>query len=95
VERIRGPIFLVCGGLDAVWSSCPYTYDITDRLGARRFPYPVTALHYPNAGHLAGDLTAYVSITAAALTRFGGGLVDTQSALVDGHAKLLSFLASQ
>jgi len=95
VERIRGPIFLVCGGLDAVWSSCPYTYDITDRLGARRFPYPVIALHYPNAGHLAGGLTAYVSITAAALTRFGGALVDTQSSLVDGHAKLLSFLASQ
>jgi len=95
VERIRGPILLACGGLDVIWRSCAYTDAITRRLAAHRFAYPVTALRYPDAGHLAGDLTAYYSLTDAALTSFGGTVAGTEAGLADGHAKLLAFLASQ
>jgi pimeloyl-ACP methyl ester carboxylesterase len=94
VENIRGPILLTCGGLDVIWPSCPYVDAISRLLTTRHFPYPVTALHYPEAGHLAGSLTAYFSLTDDALTRGGGTVTGTQFALSDGHAKLLAFLAS-
>lgn len=95
VEKARGPILLTCGGQDVVWPSCAYTDAITARLTAHHFGYPVTALRYPDAGHFAGNLTAYYSLTDAALTTFGGTLTGTQTALADGHSKLLALLASQ
>jgi dienelactone hydrolase len=95
VERIRGPILLSCGGLDVIWRSCAYTDEITRRLTAHHFTYPVSALRYPDAGHFAGSLTAYFSLTDEVLTQSGGTLTGTQAALADGHAKLLTFLASQ
>ena len=96
VERIRGPILLTCGELDLVWPSCAYTDAITARLSARQFAYPVTALRYPDAGHLVGGLTAYFgSMTDDALTSYGGTVAGTQAAQADAHAKLLALLASQ
>jgi dienelactone hydrolase len=95
VEKIRGPILLSCGDLDVAWPSCPYTEAITRRLTARHFRYPVTALHYPGAGHLAGLFSAYFSLTDDALTGVGGTVTGTQAALADGHARLLAFLAAQ
>lgn len=95
VERIRGAVLLSCGGLDVVWRSCDYADEITWRLTAHHFTYPVTALRYPDAGHFAGTLTAYFSLTDDALTQSGGTLTGTQAALADGHTKLLTFLASQ
>jgi acetyl esterase/lipase len=95
VERIRGPILLTCGGLDVVWPSCAYTEAITARLTAHRFAHPVTALRYPGAGHLAGSLTAYYSLTDAALISSGGTVAGTQAALSDGHAELLALLGSR
>jgi bile acid acyltransferase/acyl-CoA thioester hydrolase-like protein len=78
-----------------VWPSCPYTDAITRRLKARHFAYPVTALRYPDAGHLVGGLTVYLdSLTDDALTSYGGAVVGTQAAQADAHAKLLGFLAS-
>jgi hypothetical protein len=42
-------------------------------LTVRRLAYPVTALLYPDAGHLAGGLTVYLhSVTDDALTTSGG-----------------------
>jgi dienelactone hydrolase len=95
VERIRGPILLACGGQDAVWSSCDYITNITDRLTSHDFRYPVTVLRYPQAGHDVASMSAYDSVTAAALTRFGGSLTADQTALADAHAHLLTFLADQ
>lgn len=93
VERIRGPVLLVCGMRDQVWPSCLYEKAITTRLGSHRFGYPVTALRYPDAGHAVGSMEAFVSATAAAFT-FGGSLAGNQNALIDAHAKLLTFLAA-
>jgi dienelactone hydrolase len=101
VERIRGPILLTCGELDAVWPSCRYADAITGRLRAHQFAYPVTALGYHDAGHLVGGLTAwYGSLTDDALASVGGTVVGgtvagTQAAQADAHTKLLALLASQ
>jgi pimeloyl-ACP methyl ester carboxylesterase len=95
VERIRGPILLACGGQDPLLRSCAHANHITTRLHSRGFAYPVTALRYPDAGHLAGNLTAYYSFTDAFNSLYGGTLSGTQAALADGHAKLLALLATQ
>lgn len=95
VERIRGPVLLSCGELDVLWPSCAYVDDITARLEARHFAHRVTALRYPDAGHLAGNLLAYVSITDAETKYFGGTVAGTQAAWGDGHTALLAFLAAQ
>ena len=96
VERIGGPVLLACGQQDLVWPSCAYVDAITARLRAHRFAHPVTALRYPDAGHLVGGLTAwYGSLTEDALTSSGGTVAATQAAQADAHAKLLALLASQ
>jgi uncharacterized protein len=95
VERIRGPVLLACGEQDLIWPSCANVDAITARLRAHRFPYRVTALRYPDAGHLIGGLTAwYASPTDDALTSVGGTVAATQAAQADTHAKLLTLLAS-
>lgn len=95
VEKIRGPLMLVCGGLDDVWISCPYQQAIVKRLRAHHFRYPVTALSYQQAGHYVGDMTAYFSVTAAFYQGTGGSLQANQEAVAQAHAQLLRFLASQ
>jgi dienelactone hydrolase len=59
VERIRGPVFLDCGGADAVWVSCPYARAIMTRLAAHHDAYQHVLLAYPAAGHGAGSLVPY------------------------------------
>src|ERR1017187_1135664 len=59
VERIRGPVFLDCGGADAIWVSCPYARAIMTRLAAHRDAYQHVLQAYPAAGHGAGLLVPY------------------------------------
>ncbi|HEX5994699.1 MAG TPA: acyl-CoA thioester hydrolase/BAAT C-terminal domain-containing protein [Jiangellales bacterium] len=93
VERIRGPVLLTCGQIDPVWPSCPNVEDISARLTAHRFGYPVTVLRYPEAGHLVGTIQPYTSFTNALLVRAGGSVAGTQAANVDVHIKALALLA--
>jgi dienelactone hydrolase len=98
VEQTRGPVFLVCGGEDQVWASCPYTDAITARLTQHRFGYPVTALRYPAAGHYGGDLNPYLPFAdaagpTAAGAETGGSELADQQAEADSWPRLLSFLA--
>jgi dienelactone hydrolase len=59
VEKIRGPIFLDCGGDDLVWPSCPATKAIAARL--RKFHHKARLLvaAYPTAGHGVGALVPH------------------------------------
>jgi len=59
VERIRGPVFLTCGGLDQVWSSCRYARAIVARLKAHASPYPTTLNEYPGASHYGAQVYRY------------------------------------
>jgi len=93
VEKIRGPVLLTCGAEDLIWPSCRYVDAITTRLHAQHFAYPVTALHYADAGHV--DAISYYSATLAAFARFGGTLSGDQAAQIDGHRQLLAFLTAQ
>ncbi|WP_186526145.1 acyl-CoA thioester hydrolase/BAAT C-terminal domain-containing protein [Leekyejoonella antrihumi] len=103
VEKIHGPLLLVCGTMDRIWPSCGFTAAIQARLRAHHFRYPVTALTVPNAGHAAGGMEAYYSATAAAYdqpfsayyTVLGGTLEANKQGEAKGHAALLKFLQAQ
>lgn len=51
VEKIRGPVLLVCAGQDQVWFSCPYSEQMESRFADNGFRYPHQLLSYPDAGH--------------------------------------------
>jgi dienelactone hydrolase len=60
VERIDGPVFLVCGGADKAWDSCGYARAIMGRLAAHHDRYPRELAAYPAAGHGVGYLVPYL-----------------------------------
>ncbi len=97
VERIRGPVFLDCGGADAVWVSCPYARAIMTRLAARHDAYRHVLQAYPAAGHGAGSLVPYepVAETVTPGVNLSGRSPDANP---DADAmlwpRLLEFLAS-
>jgi dienelactone hydrolase len=94
VERIRGPILLICGDMDVQWPSCSNVEDIANRLTANQFRFAVQTLRYPAAGHLGID-PPYTSITTHALATAGGTLPATQAARSDIHTQLLKLLTGQ
>lgn len=54
--RIRGPIFVVCGGHDSEWPSCPFSRAIVSQLRDHHFRYPYRLLAFPAAGHWVNGL---------------------------------------
>jgi dienelactone hydrolase len=56
VEKIHGPVFLVCAGQDQVWTSCPYAYAIISRLAAHHVTYRHQLVDVSLAGHFVGSL---------------------------------------
>ena len=90
-ERIDGPVFLVCGGQDNLWPSCPMAERIVSRLRSHHFRHKVTFLRYPNAGHGVGALVPYYpgpdSEDVAGRTLFSN-----QIARADGWPKFEAFL---
>ena len=89
-ERIRGPIFLDCGGQDALWPSCLMAHAIVRRLRAHHFTHTVTLLEYRNAGHGVGFLLPYDPIYLPT----GGTISADQRARAAGWPRLLAFLNS-
>ena len=51
VENIGGPILLVSGGLDLLWSAESMSDYMTERLKKSDYPYYYDHLNYPKAGH--------------------------------------------
>lgn len=95
VEKINGPVLLVCGGQDAIWHSCAYMNAITRRLKAHHFTHPVTALTYPAAGHAVGTMQPYINVAPNGFAHDGGTTMGNEKAMADAHTKLLQFLAQQ
>jgi dienelactone hydrolase len=100
VERITGPVLLVCGGADQVWRSCANSDVITRRATEAGRPAP-TLLRYPQAGHFVGLMLPYDPFTvtdgrtaAGATIRAGGTPAADAAARADAWPKLLAFLAA-
>ena len=89
VERIAGPLFLVCAEEDRVWPSCPMARQIQERLrGHGRLDS--TLLAYQDAGHAAfGPPTPSDD---PRLADSGGTVQGTSAARADSWKKAIGFL---
>jgi dienelactone hydrolase len=99
VERLDGPILLLAGGDDKLWTSALYARAIIDRLDAHRFGHAHRALVYPQAGHGLGTFpfvaagTVLVQPISGQLLALGGTRPADAAARRDGWPKVLAFLA--
>jgi dienelactone hydrolase len=89
-ERIDGPVFLDCGGQDALWPSCLMAQAIVSRLRSHGFRHAVTLLDYPDAGHGVGSLFPY----DPAHFPTGGTPDADQRGRAAGWPRLLAFLST-
>jgi uncharacterized protein len=93
VERINGPIMLVCGEKDMIWPSCPMAQQVTNRLQARHFRYPVNFLKYADAGHAAfGPPQLPDSDKMHKLAALGGTAEGNQAARMEDWPKAMAFM---
>jgi dienelactone hydrolase len=93
VERINGPVMLVCGEADALWPSCPMSDAVVSRLKAKGFRYPVQELKYPAAGHAAfGTPIPAGNPALAMLQALGGDAAGNVAARADSWPKAMEFL---
>ena len=94
VERIAGPVMLICGEADGLWPSCPMSQAVVARLKTKGFRHDVQLLAYPNAGHAAfGPPVKPDAPYYAQLMALGGDLPGNTAARADGWAKATAFLA--
>jgi len=90
VERIRGPILLICGGSDQVWHSCDYAKAIVDRLKTNHTTQPHQLLSYASAGHGVGALVRYEPGSGSLNTPFPnatGQLINSAGATPDANTR--------
>lgn len=94
VERIDGPVMLVCGQSDGLWPSCPMSQAVVARLKAKGFRHDVQLLAYPDAGHAAfGPPVPADAPRTAQFPMFGGDIPGNLAARNDGWPKATAFLA--
>jgi dienelactone hydrolase len=94
VERIDGPVFLVCGGADRSWASCGYAKAIMSLLASHHDHYPRQLAAYPAAGHAVGYLVPYLPGAGIPSPGDGGATADANPAATAAvWPRLLRFLA--
>lgn len=99
VEQIHGPVLMIGGESDGVWSSSEMVQAAAIRLRQAHFGYPVVALIYPHAGHRAGMPEILPAWNNGVLHPLTGRVVDlggTQEgnaeSTLDAIPKVLDFL---
>ncbi len=102
VERIRGPILLVCGGQDLVWDSCAHVDAIRARMTRHGSRFAATVLRYPKAGHFVGGMIPYIPSTISTgvtatgrMLPAGGTFTADQAARADAWPRVLTFLEDE
>ena len=73
VERINGPVLLVCGQQDAIWPSCVMSRQIVARLRAKHFRPAAQILENANAGHAVFGIPLEISNSNYSLLGSLGG----------------------
>lgn len=93
VEKINGPVMVICGTIDSLWPSCRMSAQIVTRLEARKFTHAVRLLEYPDAGHsVFGPTVAPESPAFASLGSSGGAPASNNAARIDSWPKAVSFI---
>ena len=93
VERINGPVMLVCGKSDGLWPSCPMSEQVAARLKATGFAHPVQLHEYDDAGHFSfGPPVPETNPFYAKLGGLGGSPAGNDAARKDDWPRSLAFL---
>jgi dienelactone hydrolase len=93
VERINGPVMLICGARDRIWPSCAMAAAVAARLKAKRFAHPVQLLAYARAGHAVfGPPLDPSSPDYADLGSLGGSAAANDAARATAWPDALAFL---
>jgi dienelactone hydrolase len=93
VRKIRGPVFLDCGGSDSIWDACSHGETIMAELAAAHDAYPHELLSYPDAGDGIGVPVPYCPGWATYPNDLAGSdVVSNPVALAEQWPKLLAFL---
>jgi dienelactone hydrolase len=80
VEKINGPVMVICGKLDALWPSCRMSAQVMARLEANNFKHAFQMLEYADAGHsVFGPSPPSPRLEAQLATRPGLNLGQRQS----------------
>jgi BAAT / Acyl-CoA thioester hydrolase C terminal. len=95
VAKIQGPVLLVCGTADQLWTSCAYAETIQDELTAAGDRYPHVLYRYTGAGHFVNELVPYEPSQLQPQDGYGLGATLTANADADAGLwpNLLHFLA--
>ena len=92
VEKVAGPVLLICGEQDQLWPSCPMARQLEARSRERGGP-PVEVLAYAGAGHaVAGVPREETDENFEELASMGGSAVANNEARKDNWPKTLAFL---
>jgi len=86
VEKIAGPVLLICGEADTLWPSCPMARSVSARAEAMDGP-AVTILAYDTAGHAVFGKPLPADADLSRLTYFGGTGEGNNAARADSMAK--------
>ena len=93
VERINGPVMVICGKADSLWPSCPMSQQVVARLRAKGFRHPVQLLAYDNAGHAVfGPPVPADNPHFANLGSLGGSPEGNEAAREDNWFRALDFM---
>jgi dienelactone hydrolase len=93
VERINGPVMLICGGLDSLWPSCRMSAQVVGRLRANSFRHAFQVLEYPEAGHsVFGPPVSAESPDFVSLGSLGGSSASNNAARIDSWPKAVTFI---
>jgi dienelactone hydrolase len=93
VERIKGPVMLICGKADSLWPSCPMSEQIVARLNAKGTKQKVQLLEYADAGHaLFGPPVDPSNPAFPTLGSLGGSPEGNNTARRDDWPRALAFL---
>jgi dienelactone hydrolase len=99
IERTNGPILMISGGADGIWSSSAMAEAAMHRLKIAHFAFQYEHLRYAHAGHLAAE--PWIKPTWSSGVRhpvsgeaesFGGTPEGDAESTVDADPKVLDFL---
>lgn len=92
VEKVNGPVLLLCGEEDTLWPSCPMARQVEERAKAKGKP-EVTVLAYTHAGHAVYGIPRKGTGKALeGLDRMGGTNEGNNAARADSLPKVEAFL---
>jgi uncharacterized protein len=93
VERINGPVMVICGKADTLWPSCRMSAQVVARLDANKFQHTFQLLEYPDGGHFVfGPPISPESSVYASLSSQGGSPAGNNAARTGSWPKAVAFI---